>query len=153
MDYLHVLSQSYAEEISNSFNFPIEKILVIPFGINDPYEEFSKLERPSDAPEKGYVLSIGRSNRDYDFLVSGWKNISFPLVIISDTYEGDGNGNSNVRVIRNVAGEESYPWIANCTAMVIPIDDGIVCSGDTVLLTALAMKKKVVVHKFTFLSI
>ena len=81
----------------------------------------------------------------YTTCCGGWKNISFPLIIISDTYEGDGDGNPNVHVIRNVAGEESYPWIANCTAMVIPIDDGIVCSGDTVLLTALAMKKKVVV--------
>ena len=142
VDYLHVPSKSYAEEISNSFNFSLDRIIVIPFGINDPYEKFSKLKAPI---ENRYVLAIGRSNRDYDFLISAWKNIDYPLVIISDTYEGDNGGNSTVSIIKNVAGSESYPWVANCAAMVIPIDDGSICSGDTVLLTAMAMKKKIVV--------
>ena len=145
LDYIHVLSHNYADEISKSFNFPIDKILVTPFGINDPYDKFSRLAFPSDAPKDGYVLAIGRSNRDYDFLIGAWENINYPLVIISDTYGGNNGSNSNVRIIGNVAGEDSYPWIANCKAMVIPIDDGSICSGDTVLLTALAMKKKVLI--------
>lgn len=145
VDYIHVPSNNYAVTISESFNFPIDRIIVIPFGINDPYDEFSRLPLPYQAPKEGYVLSIGRSNRDYDFLISAWKNINYPLVIISDTYEGNNKGNSYITIIRNVAGEESYPWIAHCNAMIIPIDDGTICSGDTVLLTALAMKKKVLI--------
>lgn len=145
VDYIHVPSQEYAVITSEKFQFPVEKIIVMPFGINDPYERFSSLAHPSDELKDGYVLSIGRSNRDYDFLISAWEGISYPLVIISDTYEGDNIGNPNVRIIRNVAGEESYPWIANCKAMVIPLDDGTICSGDTVLLTSLAVKKKVLI--------
>ena len=145
LDYIHVPSQSYAKITSELFGFPIENIIVSPFGINDPWEQFNKLNYPEDAPKQGYVLSIGRSNRDYGFLIDSWKEINYPLVIISDTYTGDNKGNSNIQIIRNVAGEQSYPWIANCNAMIIPIDDGTICSGDTVLLTSLAMKKKVLI--------
>ncbi|MBE6903046.1 MAG: glycosyltransferase family 4 protein [Ruminococcaceae bacterium] len=152
IDYLCVLSQNYAKIISEEFNLPLEKIIILPFGINDPYENFSKLAAPSEAPENGYVLAIGRSNRDYDFLISAWEKIEYPLVIIADTYKGSNRGNPNVHILRNVAGEASYPWIANCDAMVLPIDDGTICSGDTVLLTALAMKKKVLITAPSTLS-
>ena len=144
VDYLHVLSKNYAEIVSETFNFPIDNIIVFPFGVNDPYDSFSKLERPKIAPED-YILSIGRSNRDFDFLIKAWQGIEYPLVVISDTYNGNNLGNNFVQIINNVAGSESYPWIANCDGMIIPIDDGTICSGDTVLLTALAMKKKVLI--------
>ena len=152
LDYIHVPSQNYAQITSELFGFPIENIIVSPFGINDPWEQFSELEAPGDAPTEGYVLSIGRSNRDYDFLIEAWRGIDYPLVIISDTYGGDNKGNSNIRIIRNIAGEQSYPWIAHCNAMIIPIDDGTICSGDTVLLTSLAMKKKVLITSPSTLS-
>lgn len=145
IDYIHVLSNNYARIISEEFKFPVDRIIVFPFGINDPYEKFSALPYPDTAPLEGYALSIGRSNRDYDFLIRAWENINYPLIIISDTYEGGNRNNENISIIRNVAGEESYPWIANCNAMIIPIDDGTICSGDTVLLTSLAVKKKVVI--------
>lgn len=145
IDYIHVLSENYAQIVSKEFHFPIEKIVVSPFGIDDPYVKFSNFKYPSEAPAEGYVLSIGRSNRDYDFLISAWENIAYPLIIISDTYQANNGGNCNVRILRHVSGEDSYPWIAHCKAMIIPIDDGTICSGDTVLLTSLAMKKKVLI--------
>jgi hypothetical protein len=152
LDGLCVLSQSYAKIVSETFDYPIEKIMVQTFGINDPYEAFSKMKKPNDAPKEGYALSIGRSNRDFDFLISAWKNIDYPLVIISDTYSGNNGGNDNVKIITNVAGKESYPWIANSSLAIIPIDDGTICSGDTVLLTSLAMKKKMLITEPSTLS-
>lgn len=144
IDFIHVPSNEYAYIIANSFNFSINKIIVSPFGINDPYKEYSALAVPNNAPTK-YALAIGRSNRDYNFLIDAWEDIEYPLVIISDTYTKDNRGNKKITILNNIAGEESYPWIAHCNAMVIPIDDGKICSGDTVLLTALAMQKKVLV--------
>ena len=151
-DVIFVLSENYARIISDTFNFPMEQIAVQTFGINDPYERFSKMEKPVDAPKEGYALSIGRSNRDFDFLISAWKDIDYPLVIISDTYTGNNGGNKNIRIITNVAGKESYPWIANSSLAIIPIDDGTICSGDTVLLTSLAMKKKMIITEPSTLS-
>ena len=152
LDYLHVPSQSYAEKVSKTFDFPLERIIVLTFGINDPYDSFSKMAKPESAPVSGYALAIGRSNRDFDFLISAWENIEYPLVIISDTYAGNNGENKNIKIIKNVAGEESYPWIANCALAIIPIDDGSICSGDTVLLTSLAMKKKILITMPSTLS-
>lgn len=144
MDYIHVPSSEYADLIHAQFAFPRERIIVTHFGINDHYHERSKLPAPAGYMRDGYALAIGRSNRDYDFLIRAWKNIDFPLVIISDTYKGSADA-SCIQILTDVAGEASYPWIANCALMVIPIDDGSICSGDTVLLSAMSLKRRIVV--------
>lgn len=144
MDYLHVLSDQYADIISQEFRYPRDRILVTPFGVNDCYDEYAKLTPPSGVQKDGYALAIGRSNRDYDFLIRAWKGIDYPLVIIADTYKGTTDA-QNITILTHVAGEESYPWITHCGLMVIPIDDGEICSGDTVLLTAMALKRKIIV--------
>lgn len=144
LDYIHVPSESYADTVTAEFGFPRERIIVSPFGVNDQYEEFSRLQPPPGYEKEGYALSIGRSNRDFDFLIRAWAGIDYPLVIISDTYKGTTDA-KHIKILSDVAGEASYPWIANCALMVMPIDDGTVCSGDTVLLTAMCVKRKILV--------
>lgn len=144
LDYLHVLSKEYADIISLEFGFPKNRIVVTPFGISDPYEKISKCSPPKGYKKEAYALSIGRSNRDFDFLIRAWKDIDYPLVIISDTYKQKVSLR-NVIILNNINGDESYPWIMNCALMVIPIDDGSICSGDTVLLTAMASERKILV--------
>lgn len=144
MDYLHVLSQGYAQAMHAEFGFPPERIIVSSFGVNDRFEELRNLPAPEGYRKNGYALAIGRSNRDYDFLINAWHGIDYPLVIISDTYKGSVDA-ENITLLTNVAGEESNPWIANCGLMVIPIDDGSICSGDTVLLTAMSLQRKTIV--------
>lgn len=143
LDFIHVPSENYADTVCAEFGFPRSRMLVMPFGVNDRYEEFSKLVVPEGYEKDGYALAIGRSNRDYDFLIRAWRSIDYPLVIISDTYPGT-TDQKNITILRNIAGEASYPWIAHCGLMVIPIDDGTICSGDTVLLTAMSMKRKII---------
>ena len=144
LDYIHVPSSDYADIFHHEFGFPRDRIMVTPFGVNDEYERLCDLEPPEGFRKDGYALAIGRSNRDYDFLISAWEEIDFPLVIISDTYKRDITANS-ITLLTDVAGEASYPWIVNCGVMVIPIDDGTICSGDTVLLTAMSLKRKIIV--------
>lgn len=146
LDYIHVLSEQYAHIISEEFSFPRERILVERFGVNDCFEEFSKLPPASGFLKDGYALAIGRSNRDYDFLIEAWKGIEYPLVIISDTYGRTADA-KDITILNDVVGEESYPWIANCGVMILPIKDGSICSGDTVLLTAMSAARKIIVTK------
>ena len=87
MDYLHVPSNEYANYVSKTFDFPRNRILVTPFGVDDCYYEWKKIPF-SYKYENGYALSIGRSNRDFDFLIQSWENINYPLVIISDSVLG-----------------------------------------------------------------
>lgn len=151
IDYFHVPSPQYAKMAAEDFNIPISKFIVAPFGIDDVMEKYGNMEKPNRAPEEGYVLSIGRSNRDYDFLVNVWRNLDAKLVIISDEYKND-DLPQNVMLINDVNGDDQYPWISNCRALIIPIDDTRICSGDTVLLTAMSLGKCIFVTNPSTLS-
>lgn len=145
LDYIHVPSKDYADAISKDLRFPREKIIVTTFGIDDIYNQWKDSEPPAGYVRNGYAMSIGRSNRDFDLLIDTWKDIDFPLIIISDTYIPPKTLPENVNVVGNVAGDKQYPYIANAKLAIIPIKDGRICSGDTVLLTTLSFEKTVVV--------
>lgn len=143
LDFIHVLSENYADYVSREFLYPRARIIVCAFGVRDRYDELSKLDAPAGLSKEAYALAIGRSNRDYEFLINSWKHIDFPLVIISDTFKKECSG-KNITIINDIAGEESLAWIANCGLMILPIADGKICSGDTVLLTAMSLERKVI---------
>lgn len=145
LDYIHVPSNDYADAVSKDLCFPREKIIVAPFGVDDIYSRWKDSRAPAGYIRNGYAMTIGRSNRDFDLLIDVWKNIDFPLVVVSDTYIPPKTLPKNVKVIGNVAGDDQYPYIANAKLVIIPIKDGQICSGDTVLLTALSFEKTVVV--------
>ena len=144
VDYLHVPSYEYANTISKEFGFSQDRIIVAPFGIDDTYEKFRNLEPPEDYEKNGYMVAIGRSNRDFNFLINAWDGLTYPLVIISDTFKGK-TDNPKVSIRRDISGVTQYQWLINCKAIIIPIDDGSICFGDTVLLTGMSFKKIVLV--------
>lgn len=145
IDYLHVLSKNHAEIISRDFNIPMEKFVVIPFGLDDTYEKYKNLK----INYKNFSLAIGRSNRDYDFLINEWKKIpkENKLIIICDTYKAKEKLPENIILLNNIVGEEQYPFFINCKTVIIPIDKGSTCSGETVLLTAMSYYKPIIITK------
>lgn len=145
LDYIHVPSHEYADEISRKFRFPREHILVTHFGVDDIYICWKDSKAPEGFDKNQYAVSIGRSNRDFELLLNAWKNIDFPLILISDTFKPKAPLPGNVTFVNNVAGNEQYPYIANAKLVFIPIKDGKICSGDTVLLTAMSFERNVVV--------
>jgi len=146
LDYLHVPSREYADQISIDFGFDRKKIIVAPYGILDEYEQLKKLSVPKGLKKDEYIVSIGRSNRDYDFLIDAWKNIEYKLVLISDVYKKK-TDNPNVIIRNDIGGDEQYSWIVNSKAIIIPIAEEKIASGDTVLLRAMSLKKIVIVTK------
>lgn len=144
VDFLHVPSYEYADTISKEFGFSRDKIIVAPFGIDDIYEKFWNLGPPEDYKKDGYMVAIGRSNRDFNFLINAWEGLTYPLVIISDSFKGKPD-NPKVSIRRDISGDAQYQWLINCKTIIIPIDDGSICSGDTVLLTGMSFKKIVLV--------
>jgi glycosyltransferase involved in cell wall biosynthesis len=143
IDYFHVPSKEYAHNCAEYFNVPIEKFIVANFGIEDEYEQMIRFVRE----HKAFSLSIGRSNRDFNFLVEAWKKMpsEHRLIIVSDVFKYEGVLPENIKIKNNVSGINQYPYIVNCSTMIIPIDDGQICSGDTVLLKGMSFKKPVVV--------
>lgn len=150
LDYIHVPSKAYALECSKEFNVSIKKFIVIPFGIPDTLKKWEN----SKTEYSDYILAIGRSNRDYDFLVDVWKNMPkhYKLLIICDQYKPNKKIPDNVIVRRDITGEQQFPYIYNCKLMIIPIDKENICSGDTVLLKAMSFNKTVVITKPSTLS-
>lgn len=144
LDYIHVPSIENAELVSREFSFPRDRIIVTPFGVKDEYEKYHSCRCPEGVKADGYFLAIGRSNRDYDFLIRAWHEMDFPLIIISDIYKRK-TAHNNITIRNDISGEAQYPWIANCRGVIIPIADSTICSGDTVLLHAMSLKKIVVV--------
>ena len=148
LDYLHVLSKEYAQIINKQFKYPIENIIVSHFGVEDIYEKWKDIERPI---EEKYFLAIGRSNRDYDFLIDSWNNIDAKLIIISDSYKNN-KAEKNIEIINNISGDTQYPWIMNAEGIILILKEPNIASGDTVLLRAMSFKKIVIVNNQSTLA-
>ena len=144
VDYIHIPSNLYAVRICEEFGFNREKIIVHPFGILDEYEKLSKLSPPKGFEQNKYFLAIGRSNRDYDFLIKVWEDIRYPLVIISDAYKKQCD-NKYITIRNDVGADDQYEWINNCKANIICLNDGNIASGDTVLLMSMMLERLVIV--------
>lgn len=140
IDYIHILSPKYADRVCCELGFDRSRVITAPFGIPDEMSRCATLETPAGFNKNGYFLAIGRSNRDYDFLLEVWKGIDYPLVIISDVYLKK-TDNINVVIRNDVGADEQYGWISNCRANILCLDDGNIASGDTVLLTAMSLSK------------
>lgn len=124
----------------NVFDEKSEKFVFIPFGVNDFSNKIKNVE------QKEYVLSIGRSNRDWNFLINSFKSLDYNLKIICDELEQCCN-NKNIEILNNIYGEESFKYMSECKCMVISIDNPNIASGDTVLLQAMSFSKPIIITR------
>lgn len=144
-DYVDVFicaSQTFAEYCANAFNEPLERFVFIPFGVND----FTKAVDMSKHSTNDYILSLGRSNRDWDFLIESLKNTEYEVRIVCDELHRD-DLPANIKIYNNIWGKDSYEFIKNCKFMIIPIMDGKIASGDTVLIQAMLFSKPIIITK------
>ena len=144
LDYFHVPSYNYVKRCCDDLGLNESKFIVTGFGVPDTYEQMKNLK----APLNNYTLSIGRSNRDFDFLVNVWKQDCLKnetLVIASDTWKPIMPLPENVIFRNDIKYDESFAWFNCCDLCITPIADGYICSGDTVLLTGMMFAKPVVV--------
>lgn len=139
LDHIMVLSKEYIDFCSDELEADKTKFHALCFGVPDLYEKYCTIKPMNTA------LAIGRSNRDYNWLLQEWRTIDYPLIIISDTYSPPKDLPLNVTIIDNISGDEQYPYIMKSRIVILPIDDPSICSGDTVLLTAMSFKKTVIV--------
>jgi len=124
---------------------PRDKFIVFPFGLNDDVNKFTKIPSPVNYD---YVLSIGRSNRDFDFLLDLWSQPELSkhnLIVIADMWQPKKALPKNVIHYDNLNGESSMPFFANAKATIIPISNPVMCSGDTVLLRSMMMSQPLIV--------
>ena len=135
-------SENYCDYCAKMFDEPRERFVFLPFGIND-YTKIMDFSKPAT---NDYILALGRSNRDWDFLIDALAGTEYPLRIVCDELHRE-NLPENIQIYNNVWKEASYEFIRNCKCMIIPILDGQIVAGETVLLQAMSFSKPIIITK------
>lgn len=133
-------SQNFCDYCAEVFQEPKERFVYLPFGVND----FTKLVDMSKAATNDYILALGRSNRDWDFLIDSLAGSQYPVRIVCDELHKE-HLPEHIKIYNNVWQEESYEFIRNCRLMIIPILDGRIVAGETVLLQAMSFSKPIII--------
>jgi glycosyltransferase involved in cell wall biosynthesis len=111
----------------------------IPLGI----EPVTGLTEDKNLLQQHYILSVGRSNRDYDFLINTLQNTPYKVKILSDTVQQ--MSINNIEIHNDVFDKEMFHYMNNCFCVVIPLMNPKISSGQLVLLNAMQLGKPVIV--------
>jgi glycosyltransferase involved in cell wall biosynthesis len=132
--YSHVEVEQFKNEYENGFT----KFVFAPLGIDLP---------PNDGkPDKGYIFSGGRSNRDYETLIRAVAPFKTSLHIAAQRFNiGSLDIPSNVTVHYDAFGDEFLSLLRGAALVVIPLDRVNESSGQLVLLQAMALGKAIIV--------
>ena len=133
-------SKNECELYSKIFDINKEKFVFTPFGVNSIEEAVKDIEEDKDK----FILSLGRSNRDFDFLIETIKDTEYKVKIICDEFRTNIKYD-NVEIINNVYGKKSWEYIKRCFCMVIPIKNPEISAGQTVLLNSMQLRKPIII--------
>ena len=122
------------EYYSKLFQLGIDRFASAVLGIEDASAGY-------EAVDEGYYLSAGRSNRDYRFMTRAWKEEE-DLYIISDSISE--NGGEGIKVFDHCYGEDFLRMLSACHAVIIPLEDENISSGQLVILQAFMFGKPVI---------
>lgn len=136
---LVVYSQSEIEYYANMFDIPSDKIFATNYCIED------STSRIPVGTHGDYFLSVGSSNRDYDFLLSTWSD-NRKLRIINNTLK-ETSDNPNIDILLNCHGDDYLRLLADCHAVIISLDDPHISSGQLVIMQSMMYRKPVIVTK------
>lgn len=136
VDKLVVFSSSEKRYYSELFNISEDKFFCTNIGIEDISDKYK-------ISNNGRMLAVGRSNRDYDFLISSLKGTGVPIDIICDTVNFENE--DNIIVYKNISGDAYYKMLARCNAVIIPLKERKISSGQLVILQAMMMGKPLII--------
>ena len=137
-----VFSKDEITYYSQLFGVPESLFAFVELGVEDERDRLKAHISNGD-----YYVSAGRSNRDYSFLVDAWKNQGTQLKIICDAFSC--NSADNIRVLGNCFGDDYLKEIAGCKAVIVPLKDENISSGQLVALHAMMFGKPLIVTKGT----
>ena len=112
----------------------------VPFAAADE----SKKVKTGVENQKSYILSVGKSNRDYDFLTEALQNTQYEVRILSDTWT-EKEKHQNIRVYADVFGEKYLQMLAECWCVIVPLADIHISAGQFVFLQSMMFGKPVIV--------
>lgn len=135
---IFVFSSSEIDYYSEKLLLDPVKFSYIRLGVED-----CCVERKNNCREKFY-LSVGRSNRDYEFLINHWNSAWGKLKIITDLDIINTCCNAVIEVIHNCYNDEYYKYLSECYAVLVPLMDENISSGELVVIQAGMFSKPVI---------
>lgn len=150
IDKIVVYSQGEINYYSQIFNVPENKFTFMPFGLDKQETDLERSKLVSfDCP---FLLSVGKSNRDYNFLIKAAERIQHPIVVLTDQFPSNVEIPDNITLFENIRGIEYSKLLNDCYAMLIPLKDENLSSGQMVMLKSMQFKKPVIVTESNAIS-
>jgi glycosyltransferase involved in cell wall biosynthesis len=141
------------ERLLNLYDLSAERVHVVPFGVDD------RFYRPQEAPEDGYVLAVGADlARDYATLSRAVERLDAKVILVASQRTASGMKlPANTELRMKVGYPELRRLYAGAACVVLPTRReghpyGADCSGQTVMLDAMAMGRPVVASQRSTLS-
>lgn len=138
VDRILCYSQSEIPYYEALFNVPAGKFVYLPLGLGDRIRSAPR----AFPPEERYILSAGKSNRDYAFLLRALGGTPYSVRVLTDTCPQPRD--ENIRVYTNVYDEAYFDMLARCYCVVICLEDKHISAGQLVLLQAMMYCKPVI---------
>ncbi len=139
VDRILVYSQNEKEYYQKVLGVSGNKFFSARLGLED-------LTRGIKARNRGkYILSAGRSNRDYDFLIRALLGREQQVKIVCDALAG--GKKKNIEIYDHIYYENFFQMIADCYCVVIALKDSDISSGQLVILQAMQFGKPVIVTR------
>ncbi len=138
VDVIFVSSKHEVEIYSKRFVLPKGRVRFLPF--HTDIIEPRMVEGTED-----FILSAGRTGRDYATLASAVKHINKKVVIVSDSESIKGiTFSPNVEVMCNIPYSHYLDLLHRCRIVVVPLKKLVKSTGQVVILEAMGLGKPVI---------
>lgn len=134
-------SRSEIEYYKRVFEWGKRKLGFVPFHTDPEFLIFP------DFVEDDYILSVGRTFRDYNTLIKAVTDTAIPTIIITSKKNSITKYPNNVRTIFDIGISDVSEYIARSRLVVLSLEEREISTGQSVLLHAMAMGKPVIVTK------
>ncbi len=137
VDVVFVSSSNEVDTYSKRLNKPEKHFKFLPFHTN--------IMEPRIMNRGNYILSAGRTGRDYRVLADAVKNTDLEIIIVSDEHNVKGiSFPTNVKVLVNVPYSKYLDILYNCRLVVVALERVVKSTGQVVFLEAMATGKPVI---------
>jgi len=138
IDVIFVSARREIETYSRRFDLPESRFRFLHFHTN--ITEPRMIRRP-----EGYLLSAGRTGRDFQTLAEAVRGLPVEVVLISDQQSIDGVSiPENTRLLINIPRREYLELIENSRFVVVPLHRRVKSTGQVAILEAMALGKPVI---------
>lgn len=137
LDHVLVYSENEREYYQKLFHLDDRKISNIHLGLEDLTKGIQ-----SRANSK-FVLSAGRSNRDYSFVFDALDGSEYDVKIVCDALAA--KNKSNIQIYNHTYYHDFFQMLADCYCVLIALDDPEISSGQLVIIQAMQFGKPIIV--------